>query len=83
MMQAIETTGTVDAQGQLFLDRPLDLPRNRHVRIIVLIPDEIEVTEPDDPPTEVMLEGLRQGLQEVMHERPIPQEPSWESVDFE
>lgn len=36
-MQAIEVTGTVDAQGQLFLDQPLQVTHSAKVRVIVLL----------------------------------------------
>ena len=43
-MNAIETTGVVDAQHQLRLDEPLPIPGESRVRVIVLVP------EPDDFP---------------------------------
>lgn len=43
-MNAIETTGIVDAQHQLRLDEPLPLPEQSRVRVIVLLP-ETEISE--------------------------------------
>ena len=37
-MVAIESTGTIDQQGQLTLNRPLNL-RNQKVKVLILIPD--------------------------------------------
>ena len=36
-MQAIEATGTIDAQGQLTLDQPLQVDSPSRVRVIVLL----------------------------------------------
>jgi hypothetical protein len=48
IMKAIETTGKIDAQGQLTLDQPLKLNIPNQVRIIVLIPEnEIELEQND------------------------------------
>lgn len=38
-MQAIEATGTIDAQGQLSLDQPLQITYPARVRVIVLLSD--------------------------------------------
>jgi hypothetical protein len=47
-MKAIETTGKIDAQGQLTLDQPLKLTTPNQVRIIVLVPEnEVELEEND------------------------------------
>jgi len=37
-MNAVETTGTVDENRQLHLDRPLPIPGPAQVRVIVLYP---------------------------------------------
>lgn len=44
-MNAIETTGIVDAQHQLRLDEPLPLPGQSRVRVIVLVPEGEEISE--------------------------------------
>ncbi len=38
-MQAIEATGTIDAQGHLSLDQPLQVTNPGRVRVIVLLPE--------------------------------------------
>jgi hypothetical protein len=48
IMKAIETTGKIDDQGQLTLDRPLKLNTPNQVRIIVLVPEnEVELEQND------------------------------------
>ena len=81
MMKAIETTAVINDQGQLHLDVPLELIHNRRVRVIVLISDE-EI-DPDDTPTEVVLEGIRQGLHEALTGQTIPLSQMWDSIDVE
>ncbi|NEP76994.1 MAG: hypothetical protein F6K39_01700 [Okeania sp. SIO3B3] len=53
-MKAIEVTGTLDENGQLFLDKPIEnLPPGK-VRVIILFPEVTEEDEPesDDTPVE-------------------------------
>jgi hypothetical protein len=42
VMNAIETTGVVDAQHQLRLDEPLPIAGQSRVRVIELVPDEAD-----------------------------------------
>ena len=46
-MHAIETTGVVDEQHQLRLDMPLPIAGQSRVRVIVLVPEEADIFEPD------------------------------------
>jgi hypothetical protein len=46
VMNAIETTGVVDAQHQLRLDKPLPVAGQSRVRVIVLVPEEADFSEP-------------------------------------
>jgi hypothetical protein len=43
--KAIETTGTIDAQRQLVLDRPLPVVGPTRVRVIILLPEEADIDE--------------------------------------
>jgi len=44
-MKAIEVTGTVDEQGQLHLDEPLAILGPSRVRVILLLPEEGDISE--------------------------------------
>ncbi|MBW4518885.1 MAG: hypothetical protein KME16_04175 [Scytolyngbya sp. HA4215-MV1] len=79
-MKAIETTATINDLGQLTLDTPLDPTQPRRVRVIVLIPED-ENPDPDDTPTEVVLEGIRQGLHEAFTGQTIPLAQLWDGID--
>lgn len=79
-MKAIETTGKIDDQGRLFLDQPLALANHSYVRIIVLVPEETDI-DPDDDPTESVLEGLRQGFQEAITGQTLPLSQLWDGID--
>lgn len=52
-MKAIEVNGTIDAEGKLILDEPLQIESypNR-VRVIVLFSEDEEENDPDDTPVE-------------------------------
>jgi hypothetical protein len=45
VMNAIETTGIVDAQHQLRLDEPLPIAGQSRVKVIVLVPEEADLSE--------------------------------------
>jgi hypothetical protein len=79
-MKAIKATGTIDDQGRLSLDTPLDVDQQSHVEVIVLIP-EVEEIDEDDEPKESILSGLRQSLKEVREGKTIPLEKLWDGVD--
>jgi hypothetical protein len=76
-MKAIATTATVNDQGQLFLDQPLTIPSTSRVRVIVLVSED----EADDTPTEVIIEGIRQGLHEAFTGKTIPLSQMWEGIN--
>jgi hypothetical protein len=40
-MEAVKATGTINKQGQLTLDQPLNQPENSRVEIIVLVQDAL------------------------------------------
>lgn len=81
-MKAIETTATINDQGQLALDQPLELTQRRRVRVIVLVSEEDE-PDPDDTPNSVVIEGLRQGLHEALTGQTIPLSQMWDGIDAE
>lgn len=44
-MRAIEVTGTIDEQGQLYLDQPLTMAGPGRVRVILLFPEKDDIEE--------------------------------------
>lgn len=70
-MKAIETTAIVDDQGQLSLDSPLKVSLNQRVRVIVSIAED-ETVDSDDTPKEVVLQELREGLEEALSGQTLP-----------
>jgi hypothetical protein len=81
-MKAIETTATINENGELKLDKSLEVTKPQRVRIIVLLSEEDE-TDPDETPTEIVLEGIRQGLHEALTGQTIPLSEVWEGFDAE
>ena len=49
-MKAIETTATINENGELTLDKLLEVTKPQRVRIILLLSDEDE-PDPDETPT--------------------------------
>ncbi|NDJ16418.1 hypothetical protein [Myxacorys almedinensis] len=70
-MKAIETTATIDKNGQLTLDRSLGVIKPQRVRLIILISEDDEA-DPDETPTEIAIEGIHQGLREALAGQIIP-----------
>ena len=80
-MRAQEVMGTVDEQGQLFLEEPLAVQNHSRVRVIVLFIDE-EIDEHDEP-KESVLESLRTSLQEAKVGKTKPISELWDGIDAE
>jgi hypothetical protein len=77
-MKAIKVMGTINKQGQLALDQPLEVAQNRRVEVIVLIQEEL----PDeDTPNEEILSDFRQAWHETMTEQTIPVAQLWKEIE--
>ncbi len=81
MMKAIETTARINENGEITLDRPLVTTKPQRVRLIVLMLEEDE-PDPDETPTEIAIEGIRQGLHEAFTGQTIPLSEMWEKPGF-
>lgn len=84
-MRAVEVTGTIDENGQLSLDKPIEVSTRSRVRVIVLFAEEIneEETDPDDTPIEEVKASLRRAWQEAKAGKRIPLSEMWEGIDAE
>ena len=80
IMKAIEATATINESGQLTLDQSLGVTKPQRVRVIVLMSEEDE-EDPDETPTEIVIEGIRQGLHEALTGQTIPLSEMWEGID--
>jgi hypothetical protein len=79
-MKAIETTATISENGEFTLDKSIGLYRPQQVRVIVLFSEDDE-SDSDETPTEVVIEGIRQGLHEALTGKTIPLSKMWEGID--
>jgi predicted transcriptional regulator len=43
----------------------------------------VEPSDPDDTPDEVVLEGLREGLQQALNGKTLPLSQMWDGIDAE
>ncbi|MEM9215189.1 MAG: hypothetical protein AAGD25_12680 [Cyanobacteria bacterium P01_F01_bin.150] len=92
-MKAIATTGTIDTEGHLILDRPLDTAYVQRVRVIVLIPEDGESdsrlleNNPTDTfytdSTETVVEGIQEGWQQALNGDVRPVSELWSSLNAE
>ncbi|WP_017304139.1 hypothetical protein [Spirulina subsalsa] len=81
-MKAIETTATINESGELTLDYSLGITKPQRVRLIVLMLEEDE-EDPSETPTEIAIEGIKQGLQEAFTGQTLPLSEMWEGIDAE
>ena len=67
-MKAIKLMATVDEQGSLSLDRPLNIMENSRVEVIVLIPKTVDIGEDDEliSSREEILNDFRQAWHESL-----------------
>lgn len=79
-MKAIKVMGTINDQGQLALDQPLEVAQNSRVEVIVLI--EEESTE-DDISKEEVLSNFRQAWHEAMTRQTIPVAQLWKDLEHD
>ena len=84
-MRAVEATGTIDRQGHLLLDHPVDVDISGRVRVIVLFSESVQELEddPDDTPIEEVKASLKRAFQQAKAGQRIPFEKMWDGIDAE
>ncbi|WP_414530504.1 hypothetical protein [Nodularia chucula] len=85
-MKAIEVTGKIDAEGNLLLDQPIQgTTYADQVRVIVLVPEQIELRafDPKDTPIEEIKTNLRIALQKAQAGQGKPISELWDRIDAE
>ncbi|NES80430.1 MAG: hypothetical protein F6K10_02675 [Moorea sp. SIO2B7] len=82
-MKAIKLMATVDEQGSLSLDQPLNLIENSRVEVIILIPETVDIDKDDEPieTREEILNDFRQAWHEAITEQTIPISQLWEGIE--
>lgn len=80
-MKAIETTATINENGELTLDCSLEITKPQRVRIIVLLSEDDEAEDADETPTEIAIEGIHQGIREALSGQTIPLSQMWDGID--
>ncbi len=79
-MKAIETTATINQQGQLTLDSALETAQPQRVRVIILMS---EADDEDDTPDGVILASIKQGMKEALSGQTLPLSEMWTGIDVE
>ncbi|MCC5620983.1 hypothetical protein [Nostoc sp. CHAB 5715] len=85
-MKAIKVTGRIDSQGNLVLDEPIQgTTYLDQVRVIVLVPEQVEAEEVDvdDTPVEEIKASLRRALQQAKAGQTRPISELWDRIDAE
>ena len=80
-MRAIKATGSINEQGQIFLDQPL-VNVDGPVEVIVLIAEEDD-SEKDLVSKEEILTNFRQAWHDAMTGQTIPVSQIWEGIDHD
>ena len=78
-MKAVKVMATINEEGQLALDKPLDINKNSRVEVIVLISEELE--DEDGQPKEEILEDFRQAWHEAMTGKTTPASELWKDIE--
>jgi hypothetical protein len=81
-MKAIKTTGSINDQGQLDLDRPLVDGSNRRVEVIVLLSEEVAPEIEGESKAEILTD-LRQAWHEAMTGQTVPASRIWAGIDHD
>jgi DNA-binding protein Fis len=84
-MKAIEVTGIVDDNGNLRLDRPVEIAAHSRIHAIILYFEELsELEEQDlyDMPLEEVKASLRRSLAEAKSGQRIPIPQMWDGIDM-
>ncbi|BAZ15946.1 hypothetical protein NIES4071_78190 [Calothrix sp. NIES-4071] len=80
-MKAIEVTASIDDNGNLILDEPIQVEnRSERVRVIVLFTEQ-EENDPDDTPIEDVKASLRRGFQHFLAGQTRPISELWSRID--
>ncbi|BAZ05323.1 type II toxin-antitoxin system RelN family antitoxin [Calothrix sp. NIES-3974] len=88
-MKAIEVTGSIDAQGNLILDQPLDTDIHpTRVRVIVLFNEKSQEEQeleddPDDTPVPKIKASLKRAWEQAKAGQRIPLSEMWDGIDVE
>lgn len=82
-MKAIETTATINENGELTLDKSLEVTKPQRVRIIVLLSEDDEAEDSNETPTEEAIEGIHEGIREALSGKTIPLSQMWDGIDAE
>ena len=82
-MKAIKVMATVDLQGSLSLDKPLNIIQNSRVEVIILIPEAVEINEDYEQieSKEQIIQDFRQSWHEAMTGQTIPISQLWEGIE--
>lgn len=78
-MKALELTGKVNEDGELLLDKPLEINNLEQVKVILLIPDEND-SHPDDNSNEEIKVSLKRALKEAKEGKTRPISELWERI---
>lgn len=82
-MKAVEVNASIDQNGNLILDEPIQTENNSNrVRVIVLFAEQ-EENDPDDTPIEDVKASLRRGFQQAKAGQTRPISELWSRIDAE
>ncbi|MBW4601671.1 MAG: hypothetical protein KME29_19380 [Calothrix sp. FI2-JRJ7] len=82
-MKAVEVNASIDQNGNLILDEPIQTENNSNrVRVIVLFTEQ-EENDPDDTPIEDVKASLRRGFHQAKAGQTRPISELWSRIDAE
>lgn len=82
-MKAVEVNTSIDQNGNLILDEPIQTENNSNrVRVIVLFTEQ-EENDPDDTPSKDVKASLKRGFQHFLAGQTRPISELWSRIDAE
>lgn len=82
-MKAVEVNASIDQNGNLILDEPIQTENNSNrVRVIVLFTEQ-EENDPDDTPSKDVKASLKRGFQQASSGQTRPISELWSRIDAE
>lgn len=82
-MHTIQARVTVNSDRILNIPLPDDIAEGTYQVVIVLNPQPDNETDDGDTPDEIVIEGIREGLQQAFTSQMIPLDRMWEGIATE
>jgi hypothetical protein len=78
-MRTIQAQVNITSDHRLNVQLPEDIEAGQYQVVIVMNPE----LNPDDCPEEIVVEGIKEGLEQAIRGQTVPLSQMWEGIDAE